>query len=500
MSSKTADIATSAADGDEDPIVILGAGPAGLACALRILERSKRKVVVIDKAPFVGGAGGSFPWKKHTLDYGPHALHTRGGEPEQLIRDLFADDPSVLLEGRKHIHVFLKSRKFRYPLQVGEALLKFNPFLSLRIILEFMVTSLFHAAVSIPIENFENWGKKRFGAKLYKLGFGDYTEKVWKTKADKISVKFASEKIQGFSFINLVKRLFRIGGSVAEPYYQTWIYHRDGSGKMYDRMAERIRELGGVIKLNTSISSIEASGDKVESLEVMHGDTESRLACTHLVSSIPLPGLVALMGGEAPFVARYGASKLKYISLLAVFLEFDMDSVMDSHWIYLLDPCFRFNRISEQKNLSVHTMESGKTVVCLELTCRIGDDFWQMSDEEIEQMAREDLASVTFLKHSIEHITDCLVKRVPSVYEIYYDGFQSHADVILAYLREYDNLVSIGRRGLFLQGDQHQSMEMGLGVADMLATETFTRQSVDEYYRRYVRYIDDPSPGAPGRS
>jgi protoporphyrinogen oxidase len=482
------------ASSSESPVVILGAGPAGLACALRILLSCDRKVVVIDRAPFVGGAGGSFAWKKHTLDYGPHAFHTRGGEPEEMVRDLFKDSPELLLEGRKHIHVHLKGRKFRYPLQVGEALLKFNFFLSIRIIFEFMITSLFHAAVSIPIENFENWGKKRFGAKLYKLGFGDYTEKVWKTKASQISVKFASEKIQGFSFINLIKRLFRIGGSMTEPYYQTWIYPRDGAGRLYERMADRVRDLGGEILLSTSVVSLEPDGHGIGSVGIEKEGTSRSIPCSALVSSIPLPGLVALMGSKAPFVARFSASKLNYISLIAVFLEIDLESAMDSHWIYLLDPGFRFNRVSEQKNLSTYTMEEGKTVLCLEWTCRIGDDSWQLTDDEIEAVAREDLSKVSFLKGVVPKITDCLVKRVPSVYEVYYDGFEGHADVALSYLREFDNVVSIGRRGLFLQGDQHQSMEMGLAVADMLATDSLDPASIASYYKRYVRYIDDPSP------
>ena len=221
-----------------DPIVILGAGPAGLACAHRILKKEPgAKVLVLDSAPFVGGAGASFRWKGHTLDYGPHAFHTRGGEPEALVRELFAADPDMLAEGRKQVHVYLNGKRLKYPLQIGESLLKFNPLRSFVIIVEFLLTSLFHAVVSIPIENFENWGRKRFGSSLYKMSFGDYTEKVWKTEASKISEKFASEKIQGFSFVNLVRRLFRIGGQVTEPYFQTWIYHKHGSGELYLRLA-----------------------------------------------------------------------------------------------------------------------------------------------------------------------------------------------------------------------------------------------------------------------
>src|SRR6476646_6819402 len=191
-----------------EPIVILGAGPAGLACARTILKNSPgKRVVIVDSAPFVGGAGASFQWKGHTLDYGPHAFHTRGSQPEMLVRELFANDPDLLVEGRKMVHVYLNGKRLKYPLQIGESLLRFNPFLSALMIIEFIATSLFHAVVSIPIENFENWGRKRFGAKLFFFSDTATTEKVWKTKASKISEKFASEKIQGFSFVNLIRRL-----------------------------------------------------------------------------------------------------------------------------------------------------------------------------------------------------------------------------------------------------------------------------------------------------
>src|SRR5207253_11407070 len=116
----------------EEPVDILGAGPAGLACAYRMLQDApERRVIIVDKAPRVGGAGASFAWKGHTLDFGPHAFHTRGSAPEQMVRELFADEPDVLIEGRKQVHVYLQGKRFRYPLQVGEAFLKFNPLLSL---------------------------------------------------------------------------------------------------------------------------------------------------------------------------------------------------------------------------------------------------------------------------------------------------------------------------------------------------------------------------------
>jgi|SRR5579871_1895998 len=475
-----------------DPIVILGAGPAGLACAYQILRNApESRVLVVDSASFIGGAGSSFQWKGHALDYGPHAFHTRGSQPEKFVRELFASDPDMLIEGRKMVHVYLNGKRLKYPLQIGESLLKFNPFVSALIFMEFLATSLFHAVVSIPVENFENWGRKRFGSRLYRISFGDYTEKVWKTKASKISEKFASEKIQGFSFVNLIRRLFRIGGQVTEPYFQTWLYPRQGSGELYARVGREICSRGGEFLLNHKIQRIHCDSQRVRSLTVEGPAGPQEIPCSWLINTIPLPHFIKLFAERAPFIVRHHASKLRYISLILVYVEFALERISEDHWFYLLDRQFRFNRVTEQKNLSAETMEPGKTVLSFELTCRVGDQYWKMSDQELFEMAKADCKGIHFIADQVSHITDFHVKRVPNVYEIYFKHFDEHAEVCLSYLQEFENLCSIGRRGLFLQGDQHQAVEMGLQMGDILSNGSVCRRDLDDFIRKYVRYVDD---------
>jgi protoporphyrinogen oxidase len=482
---------------DPGAIVILGAGPAGLACAYRLLKDGiGREVIVLDRAKLPGGAGASFQWKKHTLDYGPHAFHARGDEPEQLVRDLFADEPGVLLPRTKKVHVFLTGKFFKYPLQVREALLKFNPVTSLKILFEFALTGLLHVLVSIPVESFEDWGRKRFGATLYKLSFGDYTRKVWKTDPAKISRKFAAEKIQGFSFINLVKKLLRIGGQVTEPYFQTVIYHRKGSGSLFLKLAQRIGEMGGRVELEADVKSIRMEHERIVEVRYVKDGAERTVPVALLVNTIQLPNFVKLMGEAAPFIARHHAAKLRYVSLVLVFIEFSVDRVGEDNWFYLLDKEFVFNRVTEQKNLSEETMEPGKTVLSFELTCRIGDEYWNMTDEQLFELAVADCRRVPMLAKLIPTITDHLVRRAPSVYEIYIKNFDNHAEVVLGYVQELENAVTIGRRGLFLQGDMHQSVEMGLEMGKRIAADARSeRPSLGkvkaDYVREYVRYLED---------
>jgi len=470
-------------------IVVIGAGPAGLACAYKLLEKGDFKVTLIEKASFVGGLGGSFNWKEHILDFGPHAFHTKGGEPESLMRNLFKDDPQNLIVGKKRVSVYLNGKFYKYPLQVGEVLKKFNPFLSIRIIIEFIFTSIVHGLVAIPIENFEIWGNKKFGRKLYRLGFGDYTEKVWKTKASDISAKFAPAKIQGFSFIHFVKKLFKIGGEVTEPYFQTWLYPKMGSAELYKRLASKIEEKGGAIVLNAELSSVLHKDGKVECIEYASNGEKISIKPDYVISTIHLGHLGNMLVPEPPFIASHHFQKLKYISLIVVYLELNIDKISDMHWFYLLDKSFRFNRVAEQKNLCKDSFKTNKTVLSMELSCRYGDKLWNMNDEELINMAKDDITKVPIIDGGM--ISAALVKRFPNAYELYYKNFDKHADISLAYVNSIKGLSSVGRRGLFLQGDQHQSVEMGLEIGNILLQKDIADTSVNDYYKKYVRYVDE---------
>ena len=479
-------------------VVVLGAGPAGLACAHELLLNQPRpRVIVLDRAKVPGGAGASFSWKGHTLDYGPHAFHTRGDSPERLVRSLFKDSPDELLTGTKQVRVFLTGRFFKYPLRVKEALLKFNPLLTMKIISEFLMTTIIHQIVSIPVESFEDWGRKRFGSTLYRLSFGNYTKKVWKTDPNRISRRFASEKIQGFSFINLIKKLLRVGGQVTEPYYQTWVYPKKGSGVMFMKLADQIREMGGDIILEAQVTGIESDGHKLNAVTFSKEGKEQVVNPDFVVNALSLPLFIDFLGDKAPFFIRQHASKLRYISMVLVYVEFSVEKIGEDNWFYLLDDKFVSNRVTEQKNISSFTMEPGKTVLSFELTCRPEDEMWAKTDEELYNIVVSDCKKIPLLAKKIDTITDYIVRRAPNVYECYYKNFDVHAEPVLDYIQQdLHNAVTIGRRGMFLQGDMHQSVEMGISMGKLLSgsikdpqSSSFTKMK-QAYTAEYVKYLD----------
>ncbi|MCI0474871.1 MAG: NAD(P)/FAD-dependent oxidoreductase, partial [Anaerolineales bacterium] len=57
------------------PIIILGAGCAGLAAGMRLTKRGYR-VVLLERADHVGGLAGGVRLNGNTYEYGPHTFHT----------------------------------------------------------------------------------------------------------------------------------------------------------------------------------------------------------------------------------------------------------------------------------------------------------------------------------------------------------------------------------------------------------------------------------------
>jgi hypothetical protein len=110
-------------------------------------------------------------------------------------------------------------------------------------------------------------------------------------------------------------------------------------------------------------------------------------------------------------------------------------------------------------------------------------------------MALEDCKRIPHLAPILDKVSDHLVRRAPAVYEIYIKHFDQHAELVLGYVQDLDNVVTIGRRGLFLQGDMHQSVGMGLEMGRRLAerapgTAALGKVKAD-YVKEYVRYLED---------
>jgi protoporphyrinogen oxidase len=103
---------------EDPPVVIVGAGPAGLTAAYELLRLGINSVV-IERDAVRGGLARTINYKGYLLDIGGHAFFTKVPAVDRIWRDVLGDD----LIDRPHLSsIYYQNIFFRYLVQALDAL------------------------------------------------------------------------------------------------------------------------------------------------------------------------------------------------------------------------------------------------------------------------------------------------------------------------------------------------------------------------------------------
>ena len=172
-------------------VVIIGAGPAGLACAYRFLKNSNYKVVVLEESSVVGGLSKTVSYNGNRMDLGGHRFFTKNKEINDLWQEILPlqgknsiDDKvlginknlvgnvdpektdKVLLVRNRVSRIYYNKKFFDYPISI-----KFKVFknLGLTTSIKCGLSYLKSCFVKLDESNLENFYINRFGRKLYSI-------------------------------------------------------------------------------------------------------------------------------------------------------------------------------------------------------------------------------------------------------------------------------------------------------------------------------------------
>jgi len=168
--------------------------------------------------------------------------------------------------------------------------------------------------------------------------------------------------------------------------------------------------LAGKLMLNTRITSVDPTQRKV-------GFSDGRFVkYDHLISTMPLPTLVRMMGDRAPRYIHEAAEKLRNVSVRCVNIGVGREALTDKHWIYYPEDTV-FHRIFVQGNASPHcNAPSG-----FGLTCEITYSEYKplpCDGEELIQLAIRDCIRVGLIREDDPIITAFQVD-MPYAYVVY---------------------------------------------------------------------------------
>ena len=445
-------------------MAILGAGLTGLSAAWSLATRG-HKVVVFERDASVGGLAKSVSYQGFTFDIGPHRLLAlQDSRVWQLVHSLLGQELQVR---HRQSRILRQGTYLNYPLQAQSLFANTTVSDNLAAIGSFLRCRAHWYLQRPPDTDFARWIINRFGQVLYETHFRDYTTKLWGLPPTDISADWALERISQLTLWDMVRALVWPARHTPRTHATAFDYPRGGVGTIAQRLAQAIRQSGGTIALNTTVTGLETLDDRVVEVRWVEASSgqAGRSGVDSVISTIPLPVLASLCP-HAPSLAQAIAG-LRYRSLILVNVLLQCDRVSGDHWLYIPEKHYLFNRLSEPKNYSESLSPAGHTSVCAEITCDAGDALWQAETESLLARVTDSLTALKLFRPA--DICGGFVVREPQAYPIYTLRYRQYRQAILTHLRGFTNLYTTGRQGLFQYNNMDHAMEMGLAAADAIA-------------------------------
>lgn len=432
-------------------VVVIGAGPAGLAAAYK-LRASGFEVELCEAQGQVGGLCRSFEIWGHIVDLGPHRFFSSSAEVNQFWFQAVGEEFSWV---PRQTRIFYQKKYFQYPLQAWDTFTQLGFVESLRSLASYLWAKIIFRQND---DTFENWVVARFGRRLYGIFFKTYSEKLWGLPCNEIDPDFAFRKIRGLSLLQVFKRFLKKKSTFVDQF----AYPKKGTGSVYQTIAERFVKMGGVLKLYSP----------VQNLQALAGDV--------VVSTMPLPLLLRMLP-DVPKQVMAAAQDLSFRNTVLVYVWVEKKNLFPDNWIYVHSPDVQFGRVTNFDNWSSpKNSEAEGTVLCLEYWCSDDSVDWKRTDEQWSALAQKELLA-SQIASDYGKILDCKVIKVPRSYPVFKKGFQKNVELIRKYLQQaHPEIYSIGRYGAFKYNNQDHSLLMGLRAAEFIV-------------KRHHSHLDDTS-------
>lgn len=479
--------------------VIIGAGPAGLTAAYKLLTETEIKPVILEASPYIGGISRTETHNGNRMDIGGHRFFSRNREVNRLWETLLplqgkpalddaalerqglafragGPDPAhaeaVMLIRNRISRILFDGRFFDYPISLSARTIV-N--MGLRRTVAAGFGYIRSAVQKRPELSLEDFYINRFGGPLYRLFFEHYTEKVWGRHPAAISAEWGAQRVKGLSLgktlQHAVTRPFRQNKATETSLIEQFHYPKKGPGQYWEAMADKIREMGGTIRLEEEVTKINLADSRIVSVETV--DPRDGRTCVYeadaFLSSMAVKDFFRALNGPVPADVRMTAEALPYRDFMTVGLLVNrlclandtriktLHGGVPDCWIYIQEHAVRLGRLQIFNNWSPYLVKDPAQTIWLglEYFCDEGDPYWQMDDPDFIRFAVNELVQLRIIK--AEDVLDAVRLRVKKAYPAYFGAYADFAGV-RQYLDQIDNLYCIGRNGQHRYNNMDHSM------------------------------------------
>src|SRR5437588_1349870 len=313
-------------------IVIIGAGPCGLACARELGRLQHDDWIVLERAAHPGGLASSvvdaagFTW-----DLGGHVVFSHFGEFDALLHEAMNGD---IWEHDRSSYIRFGSRWVPYPFQNN-----------LRHLPEEVVSECLEGLAKAPGGtsgmDFATWMRSVFGDGITRHFMEPYNSKVWATHPAEMSATWIAERVPVIDYERVVANIRERRDDVGWGPNNQFVFPAfGGTGEIYRRVAGPLRAR---IEYRAEVVAV----DPRERVVRMADGSEHGFDA--LVSTVPLDRLVSTLT-TCPTELRAAASRLRHNGVYMVGVGYVAPLTDHKSWMYFPQqdvPFYRANNFAK---------------------------------------------------------------------------------------------------------------------------------------------------------
>ncbi|WP_130470850.1 N-acetylneuraminate synthase family protein [Candidatus Magnetaquicoccus inordinatus] len=422
--------------------IILGAGPTGLVLAWKLLENGWQ-VDLYEKNQRVGGMCQTWPWGEFLVDVGPHIFHT----PESTLAEFWEKEfGDLFVKGEfrcKNVQGEQFDQLYDYPIS-WEGIAHFPAEIKKQIITELEQRNPEEKKRATTYREYMN---AEVGPTLREMFFERYPQKIWGIPTDRMSAIWAPKRIE-----------FR--QKITPFYHQQWnAVGKYGTGCIFERILEKIVQLGGRCHLQHSVQAIAHQENRLQAIQFANGQRLEIDAEDVVVSTLPIT-LTAQLLGEP--------SALRFRGICSLFFAYNSPSILPEgcHWLYYDSPKVLYNRITEAKKMAPAMAPADKTYLTAEICYGDEDPLLEMPPQQLLDLVAEQIEMTGLASRSL--LFDQAIHWEPHVYPLQEVGFQEELARTRAAISKIRGLFSIGAGGDFFYADAQVLFHKAFDLADTL--------------------------------
>ncbi|MGV7208743.1 NAD(P)-binding protein [Oxalobacteraceae bacterium A2-2] len=432
--------------------VIIGGGPTGLSAAYH----SGADTMLLERNATVGGWCRSIQDAGFTFDYAGHIMFSNDPYVLKLYDILLGDNQHWQM---REAWVYSKQVFTRYPFQ--GALYGLPPDVIKECILgavnarygESAANEAAPACAAGKVEDccadgtadaanagasarqqttqsFEEFIYKVWGAGIAKHFAIPYNKKLWTVPLSEMETSWLGGRVPLPDLGEIIDGALQ---PVAKPMGPNARFGYPRKGGFQALVSGFLPHIRGKVELNADVVQVLP---QEHALALADG---RRIQYGHLVSTMPLPELVKLVGAQAPEHVRAAAQGLRHISIRCVNIGIARTGVTDKHWIYYPEDSI-FHRIFVQGNASPECNAPGG----FGFTCEISYSPWKplpLDGEALIQRCIDDCIKVGMMRED-DRVLVANQVDMPYAYVVYDHARAANVATVRAWMEQHDIILA----------------------------------------------------------